>query len=46
MDNTVDEIKKAHNVDLESIASAMIENKESNECNQCHDNCNDCGWDR
>jgi len=20
--------------------------KEKNECNQCHGNCNDCGWDR
>lgn len=19
---------------------------EKNECNQCHSNCNDCGWDR
>ncbi len=46
MENTVEEIKQAHNIDLDSVASAMIENTESSECNQCHSNCNDCGWDR
>lgn len=46
MDDTIEEIKQAHNVDLDSVTSAMIENTENNECNQCHSNCNDCGWDR
>ncbi len=46
MENVVKEIKLSNDVDLNSVAAAMIENLESSECNQCHSNCNDCGWDR
>lgn len=46
MDKALEEIQQSHGIDLSSVAAEMIENTESNDCNQCHSNCNDCGWDR
>ncbi len=45
MEDTLKKVQDEHNVDLIKIAEAMINNNNS-ECNQCHSNCNDCGYDR
>lgn len=37
----VKKIEKKYGVRLLKIFQKM-----KNECNQCHSNCNDCGWDR
>ena len=34
-------IEKKHGIKLLKLFT-----KVKNECNQCHANCNDCGWDR
>lgn len=35
------EVGEKHDIDL----LALFDESKS-ECNQCHSNCNDCGWDR
>lgn len=45
MEDKLEEIKEQHNLDMLGIAKDMI-NNENAECNQCHSNCNDCGYDR
>lgn len=37
----IEEVSEKYNVDLLSLFS-----KDKNECNQCHGNCDDCGYDR
>ena len=34
-------IEKKHGIKLLKLFT-----KVKNDCNQCHNNCNDCGWDR
>lgn len=42
MSDVVEKISEAYNVDLLKLVTEML----SSDCNQCHSNCNDCGYDR
>lgn len=45
MDEKLEEIKEQYNIDMTDVAESML-NSDKSECNQCHSNCNDCGYDR
>lgn len=44
--DNVKKIDKEHQIDLLAIANKMLQSSDASECNQCHGNCNDCGYDR
>ena len=45
VNDVVESIASKYGVDLKETVNEMMGQKQV-ECNQCHSNCNDCGYDR